>query len=144
MRWSSGHYQISIPMCKHDFFWKIRYNIQFQQVVHKLGESEINYIKIFQHSKAFAVSVEKSCSEYQLMHTFWGFSSKGGLFSSDIQPSSIIENRGYIFWSRILIFICLANWLLELGYLKKIHRKIKFCSTKIHSLWRLSSNWKMF
>ena len=35
-----------------NFYENIRYNITFQQVVHKGGESEINYINIFQNAKA--------------------------------------------------------------------------------------------
>ena len=34
----------------------------------KLGESSINYIKIFQNAKALEISVGGSYSEYQLMH----------------------------------------------------------------------------
>ena len=47
-----------------------RYNIMFQQVLHKGGESEINYIKIFQNNKDLDISVVNSYTEYQLMHTF--------------------------------------------------------------------------
>ena len=47
------------------------YNRPFKQVIHKGGESEINYIKIFQNSKALAISVGNSYSEYQLMHTLF-------------------------------------------------------------------------
>ena len=36
---------------------QIRYNRLFQKVVHKEGESKINYIKIFQNAKALAISV---------------------------------------------------------------------------------------
>ena len=52
------------------FYNKSRYNIQFQKVVIKAGESEINYIKIFQNAKDLSVSVSNSYSEYQLMQTF--------------------------------------------------------------------------
>ena len=47
---------------------QIRYNIMFQKLVHKGGESEINSIKIFQNSKALAISVENSYTEDQVMH----------------------------------------------------------------------------
>ena len=40
------------------------------QVTHKLGESPMNYIKIFQNAQALSVSVGNSYSEYQLMHVF--------------------------------------------------------------------------
>ena len=36
---------------------KSRFDITFQQVTHKGGESEINYIKIFQNAQALSVSV---------------------------------------------------------------------------------------
>ena len=42
----------------------------FQQVVQKVEESEINYIKIFQNAKAVKISVVNSYTEDQLMHTF--------------------------------------------------------------------------
>ena len=48
---------------------KSRYYRTFQQVTHKGGESVIKYIKRFQNAHALSVSVEKSYSENQLMHT---------------------------------------------------------------------------
>ena len=39
-----------------------RYDRTFQQVTHKVGESEINYIKIFQNAHALSVSVGNSYS----------------------------------------------------------------------------------
>ena len=39
-----------------NFSDKSRYTRLFQQVTHKGGESEMNYIKIFQNSQAFSVS----------------------------------------------------------------------------------------
>ena len=41
----------------------------FQKVVHKGRESAINYIKIFQNTKALEIAVGNSYSEYKLMHT---------------------------------------------------------------------------
>ena len=38
------------------------YNRLFQQVIHKGGESAINYIKIFQNAKDLAISVINSYS----------------------------------------------------------------------------------
>ena len=52
------------------FSYKITYNRLFQQVIHKLGESEINYIKLFQDAKALEISLGNSYSEYQLMKNF--------------------------------------------------------------------------
>ena len=48
---------------------KSRYDRKFQQVTHKVGESDINYIKIFQNAQALSVSVVNSYSEDQIMHT---------------------------------------------------------------------------
>ena len=53
-----------------DLSYKSRYNIMFQKVVHKLGELEINHIKIFQNAKALEISVVNSYFGDQLMHTF--------------------------------------------------------------------------
>ena len=47
-----------------------RYNIMFQQVLHKGGKSAINCIKIYQNAKALKISVGNSYTEDQLMHTF--------------------------------------------------------------------------
>ena len=41
----------------------------FQKVVHKGGESEINYNKIFHNSKALEISVGNSYPGDKLMHT---------------------------------------------------------------------------
>ena len=49
---------------------KSRYEKKFQQVTHKGGESAMNYIKLFQHTKALSVSVENTYPEDQLMHKF--------------------------------------------------------------------------
>ena len=53
-----------------NFSDKSRYYRTFQQVTHKVGESAINYIKRFQNSQALSVSVGRSYSEDQIMHTF--------------------------------------------------------------------------
>ena len=47
---------------------KSRYDMIFQQVTHKGGESVMNYIKIFQDSEALSVSVRNYYSEDQIMH----------------------------------------------------------------------------
>ena len=57
---------------------KIRYNRLFQKIIHKVRESEINYIKIFQNAKALEISVVNSYSEDQLMHTLLENFRKGG------------------------------------------------------------------
>ena len=57
---------------------KSRYDRTFQQVTHKLGESAISYIKIFQNARALSVLVENSYFEDQLMHTFLNNFEEGG------------------------------------------------------------------
>ena len=49
---------------------QIRYNTIFPKAVHKVGESKINYIKIFHDAKALEISVGNIYTEYHLMHTF--------------------------------------------------------------------------
>ena len=61
-----------------NFYEQIRYNIMFQKIIYKEGDSEINYIKIFNNSKALGISVVYSYSEDQLMHTFLENFQKGG------------------------------------------------------------------
>ena len=41
-----------------NFYNKIRYNIMFQKVIKKRGESAINYINRFQNAKALEISPE--------------------------------------------------------------------------------------
>ena len=53
-----------------NFSDKSIYNRLVQQVLHKGGESEIDYIKIFQNDKALEISVSNSYSKYKLMSTF--------------------------------------------------------------------------
>ena len=45
------------------------YSRLIQQVIHKGGESEISYIKLFQNAKALEISVGNSYFEDKLMHT---------------------------------------------------------------------------
>ena len=49
---------------------KISYDSPFQQVSHKRGESEMNYINIFKNVQALSVSFGNSYSEYHFMHVF--------------------------------------------------------------------------
>ena len=56
-------------MCKRELYFTKSDNIMFQQVVHKFGESETNYIKIFQNATDLAISVVNSYTEDKLMHT---------------------------------------------------------------------------
>ena len=63
---------------------KSRYDRNFQQVTHKGGEYEINYIKSFQNAHALSVSVGNSYSEEQLMHTFLDNFHQCGKYSAQI------------------------------------------------------------
>ena len=63
---------------------KSRYDRTFQQVTHKGGEYEINYIKRFQNAHTLSVSVGNSYSEDQLMHTFLDNFKEGGKYSAKI------------------------------------------------------------
>ena len=81
---------------------QIRYNIIFQQVFQKLGESEINYIKIFQNVKDLEISVGNSYTEYRLMHAFLEIFQQGGKYSARIaspqsklriEKDSLIKNH---------------------------------------------------
>ena len=57
---------------------KSRYDMIFQQVTHKGGESKIIYIKGFQNAHALSVSVGNSYFEDHLMHTFLDNFHQGG------------------------------------------------------------------
>ena len=57
---------------------QVRYNRLFQKIIHKVGESKINYIKIFYNPKALKILVVNSYSEDQLMHTFSKIFHQGG------------------------------------------------------------------
>ena len=61
-----------------------RYDRTFQQVTHKGGEYAINYTKRFQNSHALSVSVGKSYSEDQFIHTFLDNFHQGGKYSAQI------------------------------------------------------------
>ena len=63
---------------------KSGYDRTFQQVTHKGGESAINYIEMFQNAQAFSVSVGKSYSEDQIMHTFLDNFHQSGKYSSQL------------------------------------------------------------
>ena len=72
---------------------KSRYDRTFQQVTHKGGGSEINYIKKFQNSHALSVSVENSYSEDQLMHTFMYNFHQSGKYSAQIDSHQVELRR---------------------------------------------------
>ena len=76
---------------------KSRYGRTFQQVAHKGGEYEMNYIKIFQNAQALSSSVGNSYSEYQPMHTFMDNFHQGGKYSSQIASHQAELRREEIF-----------------------------------------------
>ena len=83
------------PQCTGtNFSEKSRYNILFQQVVHKGGDLAINYIKIFQNYQALEFSVENSYSEDQVIHTFLDDFHQGGKYSSQIARHQEELRRG--------------------------------------------------
>ena len=63
---------------------KSRYDRTFQQVTHKGEESAINYIKRFQNAQALLVSVGKSYSEDQIIHTFLDNFHQSGKYSAQL------------------------------------------------------------
>ena len=63
---------------------KSRYDRTFYQVTHKGGESAINYIKRFQNAQDSSVSVGKSYSEDQIMHTFLDHCHQSGKYSAQL------------------------------------------------------------
>ena len=72
---------------------KSRYDRNFQQVKYKGDVSAINYIKRFQNAHALSVSVGKSYSVYQLMHTFLDNFHQGGKFSAHISSHQVELKR---------------------------------------------------
>ena len=63
---------------------KNRYDITFQQVTHKGGESAINYIKRFQNAQVLSFSVGNSYSDDQIMHTFLDNFHQSGKYSAQL------------------------------------------------------------
>ena len=60
------------------FSGKSKYDRLFQKFTHKVGESSMNYTKIFQNSQDLSVSVGNSYSEDQVMHIFLDNFHHGG------------------------------------------------------------------
>ena len=56
----------------------------FRQVTHKGEEYAMNYIKVFQNTKALSVFVRNSYPEDQLMHTFLYNFHRGGKYFAQI------------------------------------------------------------
>ena len=70
-----------------------RYTRTFHQVVHKGGESEINYIKIFRNAKSLTISVVNDYSKDQLMHTFLENFQKSINYSDQIEIHQVELRR---------------------------------------------------
>ena len=66
------------------FSSQIRYNRIFWQVVHKVGESSINNIKIFQDARASEISVVNIYTEDQRMRNFLENFKQGGKYTARI------------------------------------------------------------
>ena len=60
------------------------YNRLFQQLLHKGGDSAINYIEIFQNTRALEISVRNSYTEDKLMHVLLENFQQGGKDSAQI------------------------------------------------------------
>ena len=63
---------------------KIINDRMFQQVVYKVGDSEIKFTKRFQNAKALEISVVNSYTEDHLMHTLLETFQQGGKYYSRI------------------------------------------------------------
>ena len=64
-------FSIFQSQCAHTTFAdESRYNRKLHQMLHKVGESEINSIKIFRNDKALENSVRNSYTADQLVSTF--------------------------------------------------------------------------
>ena len=56
----------------------------FQQVVHKGGELEINYIEIFQNDRVVAISVKNGYTEDHMIPTLFENFYHGGKYNAQI------------------------------------------------------------
>ena len=72
---------------------KSRYDRTLQQVTHKVGQSTMNYIKIFQNAHALSIFVGNSYSEDQLMHIFMDKFHQGGKYSAQIASHQVELRR---------------------------------------------------
>ena len=76
-----------------NFYNQSIYNRIFHQVINQGGESEINYINIFQNAKALEISVGNSYSEDQLMNTFLDNLQQGRNCSDQIENHRVKLRR---------------------------------------------------
>ena len=68
-------------------------------MVHKGGKSEINCIKIFNHSKALEIPVGERYTENQLVHTSLHNFRRGGKYSAQIvsHQSELIREEIFVY-----------------------------------------------
>ena len=85
--------KLQSPCVNMTFSDKSKSDRTFQQVTPKRGESEINYIKIFQNVQALSVSVGSTYSEDQLMHIFLDNFHQGGRYSAQIAIQQVEVRR---------------------------------------------------
>ena len=95
-----------------------RYDRIFQKVTHKRGDSEMNYIKIFQNAQALSVSVENTYSEDQQMHTSLNNFHQGGKYSAQIDSHQEELRREGNFTDHKTLSIS----PLQTGYLNLVRR----------------------
>ena len=88
---------------------KSRYDRTFQQVTQKGGESAINYIKKFQNTQAFSISVGKRYSEDQIMHTFLDNFHQGGKYSDQIASHQAELRREAFLLTKIIEHFIITN-----------------------------------
>ena len=111
---------------------KSRYNRLFQKVTHKLGESEMNYIKIFQNAQALSVSVGKIYSEDQITNILLDNFHQGGKYISQIESrqAELIREERYNDQKSLSITYPQTDYLnidSSSGHKK---RENKYCSEK--------------
>ena len=87
---------------------KIRYDRIFQQVMHKVGESSINCIKILYNAQAFSVLVRKNYSENQIMHIFLYNFCQGGKYSAQIYSHQAELKRKRKFTDKK--YVSISSW----------------------------------
>ena len=123
-------------MCQHDFFDKSRYDIIFQQVAHKVGESAMNYTKIFQNAQDLSVSVGNNYLEYQRMHTFLDNFHQGGKYSSQIasQQAELRIEETFTYQK------CLSISSLQTDYLNLYSSSCYVKNSEIANLVQKNSN----
>ena len=129
------------PQCANiTFSDKSRYNILFQKVIHKGGESSINYNKIFQNDRSLEISVVNCYSEDQLMHTFYKNFQKCGKYSSQIAShqaelrieEKMVDQKSLSISDLKIDYLNLENSVRNNGR--------DFFSIKVKSLWRFTPN----